>query len=256
MTEDKNNINNKNNSAEETSDESQNSNNSSSDNSGSDNSGGENLQQGTKTIIKKTGAYSELEVIEDGVVGGAPKEKNNSKNSTQNNSQNNNSATIDESQLGPSMGVAKDENSFTDPQTQDGKKGSGSKLKARLQNFIAGLGQDKINLRGEFKGDVNINDVKNSSQKETFESRLKNTEKQQEALDKTIENNANKNGVVRRVLAKLEEKLEKNPELAERFDTKAEVIKHVGHVPASQMSHVDKLVARAQEIQGKSPFDF
>jgi hypothetical protein len=50
-----------------------------------------------------------------------------------------------------------------DPETQDGKKTGGSKLKARLQNFIAGLGQDKINLRGEFKGEVNINDVKNSS---------------------------------------------------------------------------------------------
>jgi ferritin-like metal-binding protein YciE len=212
----------------------------------------ENLRQGKKTIIKKTGAYSEFEVIsEDKTL-----QKNGAKSNSEKKDSNNNSATIDEHQMGPSMGISKDENTFTATENQNSNKAGGNKLKARLQNFIAGLGQDKITIKGEYKGDVNINDVKNSSEKDTFESRLKQTEKQQETLDKTIENNANRNGVVRRILAKLEEKIEKNPELAERFDTKAEIIKHVGHVPSSQMSHVDKIIARSQEIQGKGPMDF
>lgn len=204
------------------------------------------LQQGDKTIIKKTGAYAEFEIVESGKSASSkPKQDN--------------SSSIDEQQMGPSMGFKKVENSldnqFNNKNTSGAANSAAGRLKSKLANYIAMMGKDKPNIKIEYKGEVSINDVQSSKEKETFENRLKQTHKQQDALDKTIENNANKNGVVRRVLAKLEEKIEKNPELAEKFDSHSEVIKHVGHVPASQMSHVDKLVARSLEIQGKSPFD-
>jgi vacuolar-type H+-ATPase subunit I/STV1 len=150
------------------------------------------------------------------------------------------------------MGAAKTNNVVLDPDAiaeQTGNQGQSSKFKARMASFLKGLGKGVL----EYKGEVSINDVKVS--KEPFEERLKQTEKQTDELNKTIENNANRNAVVRRILAKYEEKIENNPELASRLDSKAEVIAKVGYVPASQMSHVDKLVEKAREVQGKGPFD-